>query len=225
MDDWRPTEDNNGSGSLTNGFDVSDGNTSSGGNALRESNTGSMSEGAGANDGYHGNNGGSYGYNGGGYGNYGNNGYAGGPNGSYYPRSAGGNGRPYGGPAYNGSMYPDQAPKKTGFAVAALVLGISGLLFFWIPFIGVIVALAGIVLGIIALNKKQSSGLSIGGIVCGAIALLLSIIVTIFIVLVVAVVSEDIEKNGGKYFSQYGRNYEQFDDIDRFNGFFNDFDF
>ena len=64
------------------------------------------------------------------------------------------------------------APPKpsSGLAVTALILGICGVL----PCLGIPTALAGIVLGIVALAKhRPGKGLAIGGIATGALALLL----------------------------------------------------
>jgi hypothetical protein len=62
----------------------------------------------------------------------------------------------------------------SGFAIAALVLGICGLLFL---FIGFVFAIPALVFGILALvQHKPGRGMAIVGIVCGAIALLLSIL-------------------------------------------------
>jgi CBS domain containing-hemolysin-like protein len=71
-------------------------------------------------------------------------------------------------------------------AVASMVLGIIALVLLWIPFIGSIapvIAIAGIVLGV--LGKKQlsmagqPSGTATAGVVLSAIALVISTIFTI----------------------------------------------
>ena len=65
--------------------------------------------------------------------------------------------------------------RKPGFGVAALVLGIVGVLAWIIPIIGLPVGIIALVLGIIGL-KKSSKGMSIVGIVLGIICLVLTII-------------------------------------------------
>lgn len=67
-----------------------------------------------------------------------------------------------------------EPPKKggKGLAVAALVCGILGLVTCWIPFVGLTLAIIGVVLGIIALVKRSSKGMAIAGLVCGGLGLI-----------------------------------------------------
>ena len=58
---------------------------------------------------------------------------------------------------------------QNGLAIASLVLGIVGLISSCIV-IGVVPAIVGLVLGIVALAKKQNIGMSIAGIVCSVVA-------------------------------------------------------
>lgn len=63
--------------------------------------------------------------------------------------------------------------KKNGLAIASLVLGILGLVFFFIQsLVGIILAIIGLVLGIVA-KKRQPSGMATAGIVLSIIALAL----------------------------------------------------
>lgn len=62
-----------------------------------------------------------------------------------------------------------------GLGVAALVLGIVGLLAWIIPIIGLSIGIVALVFGILGI-KKSSKGMSIAGIVLGAISLVLTII-------------------------------------------------
>lgn len=70
------------------------------------------------------------------------------------------------------------APGK-GLAVTALILGIAALLGVAIPLINVfsaILALVGLVLGIVALTRSSSKGLPLSGTIVSGLALLLSVI-------------------------------------------------
>lgn len=58
---------------------------------------------------------------------------------------------------------------QNGLAIASLVLGIVGLISSCIV-IGVAPAIVGFILGIVALIKKQNTGMSIAGIACSAVA-------------------------------------------------------
>jgi hypothetical protein len=80
--------------------------------------------------------------------------------------------------------YPYQPPgprPAQGLAITALVLGIVALVTGWIPGWGVLVGLAAIVFGIIALAKRQGKGMAIGGIVTGVLGLLSSVLIIVFI--------------------------------------------
>lgn len=64
--------------------------------------------------------------------------------------------------------------------LTALILGGCALLFFWVPFLGFILAVLGLVFGIISINKKDVSsdhvGFSIGGIVLSSLSLFVQLI-------------------------------------------------
>jgi hypothetical protein len=71
--------------------------------------------------------------------------------------------------------------QNNGIAVASMVIGIVALLIAWIPFIGFIGFIGGItaiVLGIIALKKAVGKGMSIAGIIMGALSILSSLAMT-----------------------------------------------
>src|SRR3989338_4190007 len=69
-------------------------------------------------------------------------------------------------------MSEKETGKKTGFAVAALVLGILSLLFGWIPFLGWILIILALVFGILGIKSK---GMAIAGIVLASIGLILAV--------------------------------------------------
>jgi hypothetical protein len=65
-------------------------------------------------------------------------------------------------------------------AVAGLVLGIIGLVFCWVPFLGWILALLGIIFGGLGMGKAnkiggRGKGLAIGGLVCGVLGLIIGV--------------------------------------------------
>jgi hypothetical protein len=95
------------------------------------------------------------------------------------------------------AAYPGQAgygyeaaPKpKSGLAITALVLGIVAIVFGVIPGIGFISFLLGplaVIFGIIALVKKQKKGMSITGIVLGALGAIIAGIITALIAVAVS---------------------------------------
>lgn len=74
----------------------------------------------------------------------------------------------------------DSGPQPSnGLAITSLVLGICSLLIVWIPIVGLLgtlLALVGLVLGILALQKPGGRGLAIGGIVTSAISIVLTVL-------------------------------------------------
>lgn len=68
--------------------------------------------------------------------------------------------------------------KSAGLAIASLVVGIGAFLTGILPVIGALIGAAAVVLGVIALVKKQPKGFAITGLVLGAVALISSIAVT-----------------------------------------------
>lgn len=69
----------------------------------------------------------------------------------------------------------EMASQKKGTAIAALVLGIFGLLAWIIPIVGLPVGIVGLVLGIKG-SKRSGKGMAIAGIVLSTICLILTII-------------------------------------------------
>ncbi len=101
---------------------------------------------------------------------------------------------PAGAPAFQPAPYADaqfaEPQGRNGIAVAALVCGIIGMLIAWIPFItfgGLVLAILGLVFGIIGLRRSNTvgkgRGQAITGIVTGSIGLalaVLGIVLTVF---------------------------------------------
>jgi hypothetical protein len=67
------------------------------------------------------------------------------------------------------------APPSNGLAVASMVLGIVSLFLFWIPFLGWVPVLTGLILGIVALQKTYGRGFAIAGVVCAGLALAIKV--------------------------------------------------
>ncbi|MGN6407944.1 MAG: Ltp family lipoprotein, partial [Curtobacterium sp.] len=70
---------------------------------------------------------------------------------------------------------PTPQQRTAGLAIAALVVGIVAFVFGWVPVFGAILGVVAIVLGAIALRKRQSKGLAVTGLVLGAVAAITSI--------------------------------------------------
>ena len=70
-------------------------------------------------------------------------------------------------------------PATKGLALSALIVGIVAFLTGLLPIIGALIGVAAIILGIIALARKQSKALSVTGLVLGAVALVVSVVMTI----------------------------------------------
>lgn len=74
---------------------------------------------------------------------------------------------------------PQGPEPANGMAIAALVLGIVSVLIVWVPIVGMLgtlMALIGLVLGVLALRGGGERGLAIGGIVCSGVSLVITAI-------------------------------------------------
>ena len=103
-------------------------------------------------------------------------------------------------PAYNmQGGYPGYQPKPgSGLAIASLVCGILGVLTGIFIFSGLSLGLAGIVLGIVALVKVKNGtasgkGMAIGGIVTGALGMIVAVVVLILGLIGIGMLSECAE--------------------------------
>ncbi len=73
-----------------------------------------------------------------------------------------------------------EAPQGNGLAVAALVVGILGVVLFFLPFVGLILAILGVVFGASGMNKSnriggKGKGMAIAGLATGAVGVLLGL--------------------------------------------------
>lgn len=75
---------------------------------------------------------------------------------------------------------PGATKVPQGLAIAALVVGIVAFLSGWAPVFGMIVGIAAVVLGVVATVKKQNKVMSIFGIVLGGLAIIASLLATLF---------------------------------------------
>lgn len=75
---------------------------------------------------------------------------------------------------YNDPGMGSEEPKK-GFAIAALILGIVGLLAWCLPILGYPVGIAGIILGILGIKKSGMKGMSIAGLIMSCVCILASV--------------------------------------------------
>ena len=75
------------------------------------------------------------------------------------------------------------ASSTQGLAITSLVLGIVAFFTGWIPVWGLVVGGLAVVLGSVAIAKKQSKSLAICGIVTGAIAAVTSVVVLVFVIM------------------------------------------
>lgn len=76
--------------------------------------------------------------------------------------------------AYQPVSYPPRG--RRGLAVAALVLGIVAILTLPLCGLGTLVAIAGIIVGVIALSRQGGRGMAVTGIVLSAISLIVAIV-------------------------------------------------
>lgn len=74
------------------------------------------------------------------------------------------------------SAVPEQTSGGVGGSVAAMVLGIIGLVAWCIPLIGFPVNLIGFILGVVNVKQAEGRGMAIAGIVTSTIGLILTVI-------------------------------------------------
>ena len=109
-------------------------------------------------------------------------------------------------PAYNmQGGYPGYQPTpSSALAIASLILGVIGLLSGWLIFGGVL-GLVGVILGIVALVKVKNGtasgkGMAIGGIVTGALGMIVAaVVMVISIVLAGQCVENAVQDSNGNY--------------------------
>ena len=98
----------------------------------------------------------------------------------------------YGGPGYGDPGYGGgyERPKRNGFGIAALILGILALLTAFIPVLGLFLAipfgLAALVLGFLGRRRAKrgeasNGGLALAGLILGVLALVVTVAFTAFV--------------------------------------------
>ncbi|MCU1551182.1 MAG: hypothetical protein JWR36_1742 [Glaciihabitans sp.] len=85
-------------------------------------------------------------------------------------------------PAY--APAPAAGPKQA-LSLTSFILGIAGLVFSWVPFLGFLASLAAIILGFIGRKKEPAAPkwMSLIGIILGFVAIVIGIIVIAFLVI------------------------------------------
>jgi hypothetical protein len=66
-------------------------------------------------------------------------------------------------------------PQRRGLGIATLVLGIAALLTLVLCGIGVILAIPGLILGIIAIVRRNGRGMAVAGVILSAVTIVIAI--------------------------------------------------
>lgn len=116
-------------------------------------------------------------------------------------------GQPAAGMPYAGvAPAPGLGPvKPKGLAITGMILGIAGLVFCWVPFLGALLAVVGILLCIIAMIKKQPLGFTLTGLITGALGLIISIFILVAFFAAIAMIgssSGDLLEIGNEMIAQ-----------------------
>ena len=83
-------------------------------------------------------------------------------------------------PAYQQPIYQQPAAGGSkGAAITALILGICGLVFCWIPIFGLLISIAGLILGILAFKNPNGKGMGITGFVLSIVGIVIGLSYTI----------------------------------------------
>ncbi|MCK7678188.1 DUF4190 domain-containing protein [Corynebacterium sp. CCM 9186] len=121
------------------------------------------------------------------------------PPGGGYPQDGGA----YQGASYGGYPGASPAPAKNAIAPWALGVSIFAIVLCWVPLLNWLLALAGIVLGIIGIVKagkinlpKNGKGMSIAAVILSVVAIVLSVVLSVFVLKVAEdfVGEENIQK-------------------------------
>ncbi len=101
--------------------------------------------------------------------------------------------------------YP-AAPRSTnsGLATAGMILGIAGLLFCWVPWIGFPCAALALIFGIVALNQAKTrpvgnKGMAKAALIMGIVGLVLSVLIVVIVIIIAAVAASS--QNSGLLFN------------------------
>jgi hypothetical protein len=88
-------------------------------------------------------------------------------------------------PAY--APAPAAAGPKQALSLTSFILGIAGLVFSWVPFLGFLASLAAIILGFIGRKKEPAAPkwMSLIGIILGFVAIVIAIIVIAFFIIAI----------------------------------------
>ncbi len=93
-------------------------------------------------------------------------------------------------PAYPGQVptpyYGTAGQPSNGVGLAGGIVGIVAACLLWVPYVGGVLGIIGVVLGSVGLQRANrmggtSKGMSIAGIVCGAVALVVNVLFIIAI--------------------------------------------
>ena len=116
------------------------------------------------------------------------------------------------------SAYPGYPPqyaqppvqkKTSGLAIAALVLGICGIVFSFCC-VGAPFGIAAIVFGIVALAKKAfPNGMSVAGIIMGGVSILLSIVMILYALAYTPAFLEGVQDGIQSYYDEYFDGYDR----------------
>jgi hypothetical protein len=75
---------------------------------------------------------------------------------------------------------------SNGIGTAGFVTGLLGLVLFWVPIVGLVLGLLGVVLGGVGISQGRRrgapTGLAVGGVVLGALAIVLFLVVAVMLV-------------------------------------------
>ena len=78
---------------------------------------------------------------------------------------------------------PDVSTNMRGIALAAMIVGIVGVVFCWMPLWGFIIAATALALGIVGLVRRAPNhGMALAGTILGGIGVLLNVLFVIFFV-------------------------------------------
>ena len=77
-----------------------------------------------------------------------------------------------------------QPQMESSLAIVSLIIGVFAFCTGWFPFVGLIMGIAAVVFGIMAIRKKQGgNGMSIAGIITGGLAIMTGLLIAVILII------------------------------------------
>ena len=94
-------------------------------------------------------------------------------------------------PGQGGQPGQPGQPGSNGMAIASLILGILSILAYCVFYVGIVLAIVGLILGILARKENKADKLALAGVICSAVGLAFGVIVLILFIVGTVMIAND----------------------------------